>query len=208
MPSAVPVGEVASTRTMLAARTEGADHVEIERDLHRPAGVGGGELAGAAALPDLGEAAVGGGARGQTELGAVDSEVGLGVRIIHRVDDGDRGVRSRDRPARHRRRRDRSDRSRAGSGHPRWCPRRCRPRCARRNTSWRRRRLALRLAPRADEREAAGGSQCALAVDPLPSSVVRGPVEVAVVDAASVWSRGRSRTISARDQRRPSREEW
>src|SRR5262249_48648462 len=55
-------GAVGLDQEDLAAGAGGAHHVEIERDLAGPAGVGLGERAGLAVLVDLLEAAVGGGA--------------------------------------------------------------------------------------------------------------------------------------------------
>ncbi|WP_328550525.1 hypothetical protein [Streptomyces sp. NBC_00366] len=70
-------------------RAGGADHVEVEAYLAGPARVGL-WVVGAAALVGLAEAAVGGGAGRQAELGAVDGQVGLGVRVVVGVDDSNR----------------------------------------------------------------------------------------------------------------------
>ena len=72
----------------VARGTDRRDHVEVERDLARPARVRGGQRAGAG-LADLLEAAVRRGAGGQAVLGAVDGEVRLCVRVVIRVDDRD-----------------------------------------------------------------------------------------------------------------------
>src|SRR5207302_8685888 len=72
----------------LAVAADGRDHVEVERDLLRPTGVAG-WVGGAATLVDFAEAAVGGRARRQPVLGAVNGQVGLGVGVVVGVDDGD-----------------------------------------------------------------------------------------------------------------------
>ena len=76
-------------RSIVAVRAQRGHCVEIERDLELPAGVDRRRVAGAAVLVVLGEAAVGRRARRQPELGAVGSQVGLGVWIVVRVDDRD-----------------------------------------------------------------------------------------------------------------------
>ena len=74
----------------MAVRAQRGHRVEIERDLELPAGVDRRRVAGAAALVVLREAAVRRCARREAELGTVCSQVGLGVRVVVRVDDRDR----------------------------------------------------------------------------------------------------------------------
>ena len=73
----------------VAARADRRHHVDVQRDLTGPARVGYGQRGRLAHLVDLGEAAVGGRARRQSELGPVHVEVGLGVRVVEGVDDRD-----------------------------------------------------------------------------------------------------------------------
>ena len=72
----------------VAVGAGGRDHLEVEGGLLRPARVGR-RIVGATAPVDLAEAAVRGGARGQTHRGAVHGEVGLGVGVVHGVDHRD-----------------------------------------------------------------------------------------------------------------------
>src|SRR5207247_7406822 len=72
----------------VAARADGGHHLDIERDLLSPAGVVRG-IVGSAALVDLLEARTDG-ADGKAELRAIGGEFGRGVRVVIRVDDGDR----------------------------------------------------------------------------------------------------------------------
>ena len=74
----------------VAVRAGRRDHVEVEADLQSPAVVDGRQGRRGAVLVDLLEAAVGGGARRQPVVLAVDGEVLLGVRVVVGVDDGDR----------------------------------------------------------------------------------------------------------------------
>ena len=74
----------------LAVRADGRRHVEVEGDLFGPALVGDRERRGGAELVDLREAPVRRRAGRNAEGRAVDGEVGLGVRVVERVDDGDR----------------------------------------------------------------------------------------------------------------------
>src|SRR5262249_30684335 len=74
----------------LAVRARGRRHVEVERDLAGPAVVSRRQRARVAVLVHLLEAAVRGGARRQAVLRAVDREVGLGLRVVERVDYRDR----------------------------------------------------------------------------------------------------------------------
>src|SRR5262249_20196443 len=73
----------------VAAGAGGRDHVQIEGDLDGPVAADRRQRARGAGLALLGEAAVRGGAGGQAEGGAVDGQVGLGGRVVVRVDDRD-----------------------------------------------------------------------------------------------------------------------
>src|SRR5437763_9384155 len=80
-----------------AARAGRGHHVHVKGDLAGPPGVSGGQGAGLTVLVDLPEAPVGGGTRGQPELRPVHREIGLGGRVVVRVDDGDGRARVADR---------------------------------------------------------------------------------------------------------------
>ena len=73
----------------LAIGADGTRHVQVERDLLRPAAIGPRGFR-PATLVDLSEAAVRRRARGDTVLLAVDVDVVLRVRIVIRIDDRDR----------------------------------------------------------------------------------------------------------------------
>ena len=78
----------------LAGRANCGDHVQIERDLASPARIRS-RVAGAAGLIDLLEAAIRRRARRQAIVRPVDREIGFCVRIVVRVDDGDRQAGAR-----------------------------------------------------------------------------------------------------------------
>src|SRR5262249_51709696 len=78
----------------LALRADRRRHLDVERDLAGPALVGGRQRARLPRLVHLLEAAVGRRARRQAVLRAVDAEVLLGVRVVHRVDDRDGQARA------------------------------------------------------------------------------------------------------------------
>ncbi len=73
----------------MAIRANGADHIEVERDLLRPAAVRAGILR-PAPLVDLAEAAVGRGTSGQAIVGSIDSEIRFGIGIVIGIDNRDR----------------------------------------------------------------------------------------------------------------------
>src|SRR4051812_20044989 len=72
----------------LAVRADRASHIDIKRDLLAPPNIAR-RVAGAAALIDFAEAAVGGCAWRQAKLRTVHSEVGLGVGVVEGIDDRD-----------------------------------------------------------------------------------------------------------------------
>ncbi len=71
----------------LAVRTRRRDHVEIERNLHRPIGVGRRVGMLLAVLIELLEASVERGADRQPELVAIDVEIRLGIGVVEGIHD-------------------------------------------------------------------------------------------------------------------------
>ena len=80
-----------------ALRADRRDHLDVQVDLLSPADVSRRERGGVAVLVHLPEAAGLGRAQRQFELGAVGREVGVGIRVVVRVDDGDRDTVARPR---------------------------------------------------------------------------------------------------------------
>ena len=82
-------GRVGLDEQDVAVGARGRDGLDVERDLHAPAGVAV-RRGRAPTLVDLAEASVGGRTGRQSPRRAVDGEIGLDVGVVERVDDPDR----------------------------------------------------------------------------------------------------------------------
>src|SRR5258708_39336041 len=74
----------------MAVRANSTHHIEVQRDLRGPTGIGGWIVTLLALLIHFLEAAIAGSACGKAESRTVDAKIGLSIRIIESIDNANR----------------------------------------------------------------------------------------------------------------------